>query len=125
MLITIISSISVKPRWPWTRFPRWLQLAEFRAVLGIPATELSRDLLEVHAIYQSLYFDPSSPVPCPLVSTSNTLCPPQESESGSSCIDRMPHSVVFVIGSTGIFRRKRIFFPCTSTPFTSVSISGG
>src|SRR5258708_15459696 len=36
---------------------------------------------------------------------------------GSSCIDRSPHSVVFVIGSTGILRRKRIFFPpCASTP---------
>src|ERR1700676_203722 len=75
--------------------------------------------------YQSLYFVPSRPVPSDFVWTSNTLCPPHESESGSSCIERRPHSVLPVIGSMGILRRKRTFLPCTSTPFTSVSRSGG
>src|SRR5271165_1159232 len=75
--------------------------------------------------YHVLYFVPSSPVPSDLVYTSNTFCPPQESESRSSCIDRSPQSVVPVIGSTGICRKNRIFLPFESTPFTRVSRSGG
>src|SRR5215472_6122972 len=75
--------------------------------------------------YQSLYFVPSRPVPSDLVYTSNTFCPPHESESGSSCIDRRPHSVLPVIGSSGIRRKNRIFLPFESTPFTKVSKSGG
>ena len=39
-----------------------------------------------------------APVPCALVNTSKTFCPPQESESGSSCMERRPHSVLLVIG---------------------------
>src|ERR1035437_2322614 len=72
-----------------------------------------------------LYFVPSKPVPSDLVYTSKTLCPPQESESGSSCIERKPHSSLPVMGSTGIRRKKRIFLPLESTPFTRVSRSGG
>src|ERR1700722_4141893 len=41
--------------------------------------------------------------------TSNTLCPPQLWESGSSCTARKPHSAFPVIGSTGTLRRKRTF----------------
>src|SRR5216684_6228183 len=75
--------------------------------------------------YHSLYLVPSSAVPSDLVNTSKTLCPPQESEVGSSCIDRIPHSAFPVMGSTGILRRKRTFLPPTSTPVTSVSRSAG
>src|ERR1039457_4935804 len=71
------------------------------------------------------YLVPSSAVPCDLECTSKTLCPPYESESGSSCMERNPHSAWPVIGSTGILRRTLTFLPCTSTPFTSVSRSGG
>src|ERR1700758_4568422 len=76
-------------------------------------------------VYHSLYFVPSSPVPSDLVNTSNTFCSPQESVVGSSCVERIPHSALPVMGSTGIFRRKRSFFPATSTPVTNVSRSGG
>lgn len=38
-------------------------------------------------IHHSLYSVPSSPVPCALVNTSNTFCPPQESDVGSSCME--------------------------------------
>src|SRR5579862_1348491 len=75
--------------------------------------------------YHVLYSVPSKPVPWDFVNTSNTFWPPQESESGSSCIDRNPHSVVPVMGSTGMRRRNFNFLPCTSTPFTRVSRSGG
>src|SRR5581483_5133439 len=68
--------------------------------------------------YQLLYSVPSKPLPCDLVKTSKTFCPPHESESGSSCIERRPHSVLPVMGSTGTRRRKRTFLPPTSTPLT-------
>src|SRR5271170_5806480 len=76
-------------------------------------------------VYHSLYFVPSSAMPSDFAYTSKTLCPPKESLVGSSCIDRIPHSFLFVIGSTGIRRRNRTFLPCTSTPSTSVCKSGG
>src|SRR5215469_7649777 len=75
--------------------------------------------------YHVLYFVPSSPVPSDLVYTSKTFCPPQESESGSSCTERRPHSSLPVTGSTGIRLRKRSFLPLESTPLTRVSRSGG
>ena len=44
--------------------------------------------------YQSrIYSVPSRPVPSAFVKTSNTFCPPHESESGSYLLfDRIPHS---------------------------------
>src|SRR5271155_5786368 len=75
-------------------------------------------------VYQSLYFVPSSAMPSDFEYTSKTLWPPKESLVGSSCIDRIPHSFLPVIGSTGIRRRNRTFLPCTSTPSTSVCKSG-
>src|SRR6266480_2188592 len=42
--------------------------------------------------YQSLYLVPSSTVPSDFVNTSKTFCPPQESEAGSSCMERRPQS---------------------------------
>src|SRR4051794_38261035 len=99
MLITMISSINVKPR-------LWF-------------------VLEFGFIYQSLYLVPSSAVPCDFVYTSNRLSPLHESESGSSCMERIPHSVFPVIGSIGIRRRNFSFFPFTSSPSTSFCRSGG
>src|SRR5580704_6331145 len=101
MLMTIINSMMVKPRLAF----------------------LCRD--RVAKIYQSLYLVPSRPMPCDLVKTSNTFCSPQESEVGSSCIERMPHSVELVMGSIGILRRNFSFLPCTSSPLTRVPRSGG
>src|SRR5262249_48345536 len=75
--------------------------------------------------YHSLYFVPPSAVPSDLLKTPKPFCPPQESDAGSSCIERKPHSALPVIGSTGILRRNFSFFPPTSTPLTSVSRSGG
>src|SRR3954451_19822336 len=75
--------------------------------------------------YQSLYLVPSSAVPFDLVCTSKTLLPSQESESGSSCMERRPQSVSPIIGSVGIRRKNFNFFPPTSTPLTKVSRSGG
>src|SRR6185437_3634568 len=87
------------------------------------AAQPSPDFESCH--YQSLYLVPSSAVPSDLVYTSKTLSPSQESESGSSCMERNPQSLFPVIGSIGILRRNFSFFPPTSTPFTSVSRSGG
>src|SRR6266850_5117101 len=106
MLITIINSRRVNPLGR-----RWLRLSDRSQRMP----ELNRDLFTLCTRYQSLYLVPSSPSASDLVWTSKTFCPPQESDSGSSCIDRIPHSVVFVIGSMGILRRNRTFFPCTST----------
>src|ERR1019366_1129294 len=96
------------------------QLDQSKAALS-PAPGHGRALRSYHV----LYLVPSKAVPSDLVYTSNTLCPPQESESGSSCIERKPHSSLPVMGSTGMCRRKRIFLPLESTPFTRVSRSGG
>src|SRR5258708_33998561 len=96
MLITIISSIRVNPRL-WRRF---------------------------NLIYQSLYFVPSGAVSEDLVKTSKTLLPSHESEGGSSCIERSPHSVLLVIGSIGMRRRNFSFLPLTSTPATNESRPG-
>src|SRR5208283_5172597 len=74
-----------------------------------------------HVFHHVAYLVPSSAVPCDLECTSKTLCPPYESESGSSCMERNPHSAWPVMGSTGILRRNLTFLPCTSTPSTSVS----
>src|ERR1700674_2371134 len=107
MLITTTNSISVKPRL------RTLGLQN----LGLRA-------LDLNFIYQSLYLVPSKATWSDFVKTSKTFCPPQESESLSSCMERIPHSCL-VMGSTGILRRNFSFLPATSTPVTSVSRSGG
>jgi hypothetical protein len=49
-----------------------------------------------------LIFRTVQAVPCALVNTSKTFCPPQESAVGSSCMERRPHSVSLVIGSVGM-----------------------
>ena len=59
--------------------------------------------------YQSLYLVPSKAVQVDLVRTSNTLSPLAKSESGSSCQEHSPHSVLLVMGSTGILGRKALF----------------
>src|SRR5690242_18220154 len=97
MLMTIMSSSRVKPR------DNLLPLAFLQLLAGDVASNVSTSWVESF-IYQSLYFVLSSPVPSDLVKTSKTFCPPQESESGSSCIERKPHSLVFVMGSVGIER---------------------
>src|SRR5262249_32743270 len=74
--------------------------------------------------HHSEYLVPSSATSSDFVYTSKTFCPPQDVESGSSCMDRRPHSVLPVMGSMGMRRRKRSFLPCTSTPLTKVSRSG-
>ena len=61
--------------------------------------------------YHVLYFVPSRAVPWLLVWTSKTFWPPQESESASSWFERTPQSVLPVMGSFGILRRKRTFLP--------------
>ncbi len=76
-------------------------------------------------VYHVLYFVPSRPVPGLLVWMSKTFCPPKESESGSSWLERRPQSVELVMGSVGILRRKRTFLPWISTPSTRVWRSGG
>src|ERR1700681_2114696 len=112
MLMTIISSSKVKPRTVRSRLGGVGELVTARAdglsrhvppnsTPSAPASVCCSEQVQPLAIYQSLYLVPSNPVPCDLVKTSNTLCPPHESESGSSCIERIPHSVLFVIGSTG------------------------
>src|ERR1700741_4039561 len=77
--------------------------------------------------HQSEYLLPSRAVPCDLEYTSKTFLPHQLMESGSSVTHRSPQSACPVIGSTGIFRRKRTFLSAvpTWTPFTRVSRSGG
>src|ERR1017187_2741508 len=113
--MTIISSTSVKPASCLPLMltnPSCQELAE-KAPLTSPAT------------YQVEYFVPSRPVPVDFEYTSKTPCPPYESDPGSSCMERKPHSAWPVIGSVGILRRNLTFLPCTSTPFTSVSRSGG
>src|SRR5258708_39932780 len=78
--------------------------------------------------YQSEYLVPSSAVLVDFEYMSNTFFPPQLVESGSSWTARSPHSARPVMGSTGIFRRKRIFRSLavpSCTPCTRVSRSGG
>src|SRR6266436_2046613 len=93
MLITTTISISVKPRLRTLGFLN----------LGLRA-------LDLNFIYQSLYLVPSKATWSDLLKTSKTFCPPQESESLSSCMERIPHSCL-VMGSTGIRRRNFSFFP--------------
>src|SRR6266853_3449978 len=112
MLMTTTISISVKPR----------VLALGLRTLGLQ--NLGLRALDQNFIYQSLYLVPSKATWSDLLKTSKTFCPPQESESLSSCIERIPHSCL-VMGSTGIRRRNFSFLPATSTPVTSVSRSGG
>src|SRR5579862_6327609 len=88
MEITTISSSSVKPRFGTRAKP-------------------SAGLEESLTFYQSEYFVPSSAVPIDRENTSNTSCPPQLEESGSSCTERTPQSASPVNGSTGIRRRNR------------------
>src|ERR1700675_654194 len=117
MLITTTISISVKPR------VRALGLRTLGLrILGLQ--NLGRRALDLKVIYQSLYLVPSKATWSDLLKTSKTFCPPQESESLSSCMERIPHSCL-VMGSTGIRRRNFNFLPATSTPVTSVSRSGG
>src|SRR6202158_6001038 len=97
MLITTTNSISVKPRL------RPLGLQNF----GLRA-------LDLNFIYQSLYLVPSKATWSDFVKTSKTFCPPQESESLSSCMERIPHSCL-VMGSTGIRRRNFSFLDRKST----------
>src|SRR5712664_3192543 len=121
IVMTIINSMSVNPAPNST--PRRFSNAALPARI--------RDSISIsnpRSIYQSEYFVPSSAVAVDFEYTSNTFFPPQLVESGSSCTARSPHSARPVMGSTGIFRRKRIFrsLPAPScTPFTIVSRSGG
>src|SRR6202163_3151620 len=70
-------------------------------------------------IYQSLYFWPFNAVPVDFEYTSNTFCPPHESDWGSSCMERKPQSLLPVMGSSGIRRKNRTFLPpAISTPLT-------
>src|SRR3981081_4209329 len=106
MLITTTISISVKPR----------VLALGLRTLGLQ--NWGHRALDLNFIYQSLYLVPSKATWSDLLKTSNTFCPPQESESLSSCMERIPHSS-FVMGSTGILRRNFSFLPLASTPGNS------
>ena len=57
------------------------------------------------------YLVPSRAVPCDFEYTSKTLCPPKESDVGSSCIERSPHSALPVIGSIRNAAQKRHLLP--------------
>src|ERR1700722_19498861 len=56
--------------------------------------------------YHVLYLVPSRAVPLLLEWTSKTFWPPQESESASSWLERIPQSVSPVMGSLGMARRN-------------------
>src|SRR5437868_15454834 len=94
IVITIISSISVKP--------------SRRGGLCQANAKRELRLCDFFMGHQSEYLVPSSAVAWDLEYTSKTFFPPQLVESGSSCTARKPQSARPVIGSTGIFRRKRI-----------------
>src|SRR5438105_9919853 len=73
--------------------------------------------------YQSLYFVPLSAVPSLFEYTSKTSSPPHDVEVGSSLYDRCPQSVLPVIGSSGMRRRKRTLAPLVPTTLAGMKPS--
>ena len=96
-----------------------------KANTEVPDSVRNDGLYSCGEVHHVLYFVPSRAVPVDLEWTSKTFCPPQESESASSCMARRPHSLEPVMGSMGMARRNLTFLVWTSTPSTRVSRSGG